>query len=83
MGRNELELDYKGVTTLEDLETGEKVKPDSQKARDDYRLRLDQFLSSIKTGLHERNIFYRLLKMNEPIDTTLRDFLNQRNKLKV
>ena len=78
-----MELDYKGVTTLEDLETGEKVKLDSQKARDNYKQRLDQFLGNIKTSLHERNIFYRLLKMNEPIDTTLRDFLNQRNKLKV
>jgi uncharacterized protein (DUF58 family) len=79
---NELSLDYKGFTTFEDLETGQTVRVDAQSAKELYQQRLNAQLSAIKTALHEKNIFYSLLKMNEPIDTALRDFLNQRNKLK-
>lgn len=81
MAENELLLDYGGYTSLEDLETGQTIKVDAQQLRDIYQQRLQHHLSTIKTNLHEKNIFYRLLKMNEPIDTALRDFLNQRNKL--
>jgi uncharacterized protein (DUF58 family) len=83
MGENELELDYKGYTTLEDLETNQTIKIDPARAKNIYKRNLDQYLSGIRTELLDRNIFYKLLKMNEPLDTTLRDFLNQRNKLKV
>ena len=79
---NELSLDYKGFTTFEDLETGQTVKVDAQAAKVLYQQRLNAQLSAIKTSLHEKNIFYSLLKMNEPIDTALRDFLNQRHKLR-
>lgn len=81
MAENELALDYGGYTSLEDLETGQTIKVDAQQLREVYQQRLQRHLSTVKTNLHEKNIFYRLLKMNEPIDTALRDFLNQRNKL--
>jgi len=82
MAGNELELDYQGYSTLEDLETGQTIKVDAKTIKEAYQQRLKVHLDNIKTQLHEKNIFYRLLKMNEPIDTALRDFLNQRNKLK-
>jgi uncharacterized protein (DUF58 family) len=83
MAGNEIELDYKGYTTLKDLETGHTIKIDPKQARDSYKQKLEEYLSSLKNQLLDKNIFYRLLKMNDPIDVTLRDFLNQRNKLKV
>jgi uncharacterized protein (DUF58 family) len=83
MAGNEIELDYKGYTTLKDLETGHTIKIDPKQARDSYKQKLEEYLSSLKNQLLDKNIFYRLLKMNDPIDLTLRDFLNQRNKLKV
>lgn len=82
MAENELELDYKEFTTLEDLETHETIKIDPQKSKKVYKQQLNEYLLNIRTELLNKNIFYRLMSMSEPIDTALRDFLNQRNKLK-
>ncbi len=83
MGKNELELDYKGYTTLEDLETGETIRIDSQQARKAYQEKLDNYLKAIRTNLLDRQISYRLISLDQPLDQALRDFLIRRNKLKV
>ncbi len=83
IAQNEMELNYKGFTTLEDLETKQTIKIEPQQQNKVYKQRLAEYLATIRTQLLDKNIFYRLIKMNEPIDTSLRDFLNQRNKLKV
>jgi uncharacterized protein (DUF58 family) len=82
IGNNELELDYKGYSAVEDLETGQVIRMDPQRAKAVYQQSLQQHLSAVRTGLLEKNIYYRLMNMNEPIDTALRDFLTQRNQLK-
>ncbi len=82
MAENEMQLDFGGYNILEDLETGQTVKIDPKQAKQEYKARLSKHLSNIRRQLLEKNIFYRMIKMNEPLDTTLRDFLNQRNKLK-
>ena len=82
LAENEMELDYGGYTILQDLETRKTVKIDPQKARDEYKQKLKDHLSGIRRQLLEKNIFYRLVKMNDPVDTVLRDFLNQRNKVR-
>jgi uncharacterized protein (DUF58 family) len=83
LASNEVDLDYKGYTTLEDLETGETIQVDVAQMQKTYKERLQQFLSVIKTQLLDKGIYYKLMKMNNPLDEGLRDFLNQRNKLKV
>lgn len=82
MAENEMDLKYGDFTILEDLETGQVVKIDPTQATLLYKQRLNEYLADVRRQLLEKNIFYRLLKMNEPIGTVLRDFLNQRNKLK-
>lgn len=82
LAENEMELAYGDFTILQDLESGQTVKIDPKQAKQDYKVRLNEYLSNIRLQLLEKNIFYRLVKMNEPLDATLRDFLNQRNKLK-
>ena len=82
MAENELELNYPGFTTLQDLETGQRINTDAKQTKKDYKQTLDNYLSGIRIRLLNKNIFYRLMKMNEPIDMALRDFLNQHNKLK-
>ena len=82
IGRNELELDYKGYTAVEDLETGQIIKIDPQQANKMYQQKLQTYLSTVKNGLLQKNIFYRLLQMNEPLATALRDFINLRNRSK-
>lgn len=80
LGRNELELDFAGYSTLEDLETGQTIQINATQAQKTYKQKLDERLSQIKTQLLDRNIFYRLISMNQPLDLALRDFLNQRNR---
>jgi uncharacterized protein (DUF58 family) len=82
LAENEMELNYGEYTILEDLETHKSIKIDPQQAKESYKRRLHEHLAHIRMQLLEKNIFYRLIKMNEPVDTALRDFLNQRNKLK-
>jgi hypothetical protein len=79
MGNNELELNYKGTVTLEDLETGQRVQVDSQKVRKEYKTQLEQHLNKIKTQMLDLEISYDLFSMGEPLDRALNDFLVRRN----
>lgn len=82
MGRNELDLDFKGYSALEDLETGETVKIDFKASKKTYQDKLEKHLTSLRMKMLDRQIYYRLITMDEPMDQVLRDFLNQRNKLR-
>jgi uncharacterized protein (DUF58 family) len=82
MANNEIELDYKGYNSLQDLETGELINIDTTKEVALYKESLEKYLANIRTELLNRNIFYRMVNMQQPLDQVLKDFLNQRNKLK-
>ena len=82
MSKNELELDFKGYTSFEDLETGQTVQIDQAAARKTYRQQLALHLEQMRIKLLDRHIFYRMLTTDQPLDQALRDFLNQRNKLR-
>ncbi len=83
MGKNELELDFKGYSELEDLETSETIKIDVKTAKNMYQEKLEKHLNSLKMKLLDRHIFYRVISMAEPLDQALRDFLNQRSKQRI
>jgi uncharacterized protein (DUF58 family) len=78
MGHNEMELDYAGYTTLEDLETGASIQVDADKAKKAYKEQLDEHLKKVKDEVLNRRMYYRLLTMDEPVDAALRDFLHAR-----
>ncbi len=80
LGKNELDLDYKGYSTFEDLETGERIQIDSNQVHKIYKERLQEYLSKLRSQLLSKGIFYRMISMEQPLDQALRDFLNQRNK---
>ncbi len=82
MGKNEMELDYKGFATLEDFETGKTIRIDTAESKKAYKEKLNEFLARARMQLLDRNISYRLLTMDQPLNEALRDFLNQRNKVK-
>lgn len=82
MGSNELELNYQGFTALQDLETGQTISINTTADKTLYKQRLADYLSAIRNKLLGENIFYRMLNMQQPVDESLRDFLNQRTKLK-
>ncbi|WP_246862734.1 DUF58 domain-containing protein [Pedobacter sp. KBS0701] len=83
LSRNELNLDFKGYTTFEDLETGETIQIDQTKARTNYQNKLNAYLEEARIKLLDRRIFYRTIITDEPLDQALRDFLKQRSKLKI
>lgn len=81
LGKNELEFNYKGAFTFEDLETGAKLEIDAEKARTQY---LESFQNSIKTTkevLLFNAISYQLLRMDEPLGEALQLLLKKRNNL--
>lgn len=82
LGRNEKELDYKGYTTFEDLETGETIQLDQSKARLAYQEKLATYLEETRMRLLDRKIHYQPIGMDQSLDQALRDFLKQRNKLR-
>jgi uncharacterized protein (DUF58 family) len=83
MSRNELELNFKGYTNFEDLETGETVQIDQTAIRKIYLDSLNTYLEKVKIQALNKGIYYRMLCTDEPLDQAIRDFLNQRKKLKV
>ena len=80
MARNELNLDFKGYSSFEDLETGETLQIDQATARKTYQESLKAHLENVRVKLLDRNIYYRMLCTDEPLDQALRDFLKQREK---
>jgi uncharacterized protein (DUF58 family) len=83
MSKNELELDFKGYSNFEDLETGETIQVDQGSIRKTYLANLQTYLEQVKERALDKRIFYRMLSTDEPLDLAIRDFLNQRKKLKV
>jgi uncharacterized protein (DUF58 family) len=82
MGRNELELDYKGFSALEDLETGQTIRIDPTQNKKQYTEQLEAYISRVRTEMLNKNILYRMIRMDEPIDKALTDFLKQRIKIR-
>jgi uncharacterized protein (DUF58 family) len=82
LAENELNLDFKGYTSFEDLETAQTIQIDQHKARKAYQERMTDFLASTRTAMLDKKIYYRTLSTTQPIDEALRDFLKQRSKLK-
>lgn len=80
VGRNELEMDYKGFQEVEDLETGERIPLDRAGGAGGYRQRMEEWLATTRMQLLDRKIAYRLMRMDQPVDEALRDFLKLRQK---
>jgi uncharacterized protein (DUF58 family) len=79
MGQNELDFDFKGYTTLEDLETGQTIPVNTQ-AKKQYQQTLEQHLANLRMQLLGKHIVYKMLSTAKPLDEALREFLVQRNK---
>ncbi|ALL06678.1 hypothetical protein AQ505_14935 [Pedobacter sp. PACM 27299] len=83
MSGNEMKLDFKGYTTFEDLETGKTIQIDQETARAAYQENMTHYLEQTRNKMLDRRISYHLIQTDQPLDQALRDFLNQRNKLKI
>ncbi|MEJ5994384.1 DUF58 domain-containing protein [Pedobacter sp. Du54] len=83
LARNELDLDFKGYSTFEDLETGKSIQIDQSKTRKEYKHKISQYLEETRIKMLDRRIYYRAITTDEPLDQALSSFLRQRNKLRI
>ena len=81
MGAGELDMDFGAYTTLEDLETGERLPFHPRDQAETYRLNLETHLGTLRTRLHEKRIAYHLLPLRQPPAEALRTFLRARAQM--
>ncbi|MBN9384664.1 MAG: DUF58 domain-containing protein [Chitinophagaceae bacterium] len=81
MGKNELEMDYKGYQHVQDLETGEMMPFNDILSPDGYKDRLNRWLDAVRMQLLDKQITYQLIRMDQPPGDALRGFLKQRQKI--
>jgi uncharacterized protein (DUF58 family) len=80
MGKNELEMDYKGYHRVQDLETGEQIPFNGLLASTAYKERLQAWLAGVRMQLLDKQIAYSMVRMDQSPGDALRDFLKQRQK---
>lgn len=81
LGKNEIELDYSGSFTFKDLERGATIKVDTSSQKKLYSERVKSWINRTRISLLEKAIHYHLVRMDEPIDHVLRNFLKTRKSL--
>ncbi|MCX2678988.1 DUF58 domain-containing protein [Galbibacter sp. EGI 63066] len=81
MGKSELEFDYKGSVTFQDLETGERLKVDAKTAREHYLKSLGDMVNAMKKEFLANNIGYHLFRLDTHIGEVLQLFLKKRSRM--
>lgn len=75
MGKHEMDLDYDGSFTFEDLENRAQLKVDTTIQQGHYVEKLKKWIQKSRMWMLEKQISYHLVLMNDPFEKTLRDFL--------
>ncbi|MFN4763018.1 DUF58 domain-containing protein [Gillisia sp. Q332] len=81
MGKNELEFDYAGTLTFEDLETGAKMKVDAKEAKSAYLKSMEEMIKNTKDTLLAKGVSYQLFRLDQHLGEALQLFLKKRNNL--
>jgi uncharacterized protein (DUF58 family) len=81
MGRRETDLEYPGSFTFEDLETGQQLTVDSRIQQKNYASEVKKWIQNSRDWMLEKQISYHLIRMDEPIENVLRNFLSVRKTL--
>lgn len=76
----EVDLSFKKGAEFVDMETGETVVVDPRAIADDYRKVFGEFLEGYRKPCAEMNVDYRMVKTNEPFDTFVRAYLEERKR---
>lgn len=76
--RADVDFDYRGPTTFEELETGRRLELDADAARATYLERLQRESADLRAGFAEARVDYARLTLDQPVDLALRQYLAQR-----
>lgn len=82
LGKNELDFDYKGSFTFEDLETGTRLKVDAKEARKIYLQNVKETTEKTKDFLYQNNIDYHLFRLDNPINEAIQFFIDKRTRMR-
>ena len=72
---------FKKACELRDLETGERLAVNPRGLADDYRKVFGAFLEQYQKACAGMNIDYRLVRTNQPLETFVRAYLEERRRL--
>jgi len=81
MDRAELDLPFRDVVRLVDMETGGSLQVDPRYVRDCYRQEVAGFIDRYRRDCGERNIEYVHVTTDTPYDVMLLNYLARRSKL--
>jgi len=77
----EIDLSFKKGAQFEDMETKESITVDPRALAPDYQRVFAEFMEKYRKGCASMNIDYRLARTNEPVDTFVRAYLQERRRL--
>ncbi len=80
MGTSELNMDFGNIASVRDLETGEIIDYGGADAAAKAAVLLDAYITDTRNRILEKNISYRLLPIDQPLNEAITDFLKQRQK---
>ena len=81
MGSAEMDFNYGSNITFEDLETGARVKVDTEKSKTEYLAALESRLKKVKDELLSNGIDHYVFRMDAHLGEALQLFLKQRKRL--
>ncbi len=81
MDPSEVELPFKRILSLVDMETGERLQVDPRFVKDAYQQEIAAFIDRYRRECSERNIEYALTQTDVPYDRMLLNYLASRRAL--
>lgn len=81
MGTREIDLDFDGSFTFQDLETTAAVRVDTALVRNQYTKRVADWMSKSRLWMFEKQINYQLVRLSDSFEKSLRDFLTVRKTI--
>jgi hypothetical protein len=81
IGRAELDFDYQGTVSFEELETGRRVEVETAAARAPYLAALERELRDVQHALQELPADYARFPLDQPLDDALRRYLMGRARI--
>ena len=77
----EIDISFKKACELTDLETGERLAVNPRGLADEYRKVFGAFLEQYQKACSGMNIDYRLVRTDQPIESFVRAYLEERRRL--
>ena len=81
MGGHEMDFEYTGNVTFEDLETGTRLKVNAADVKKQYLRSLDEMMRKTKDLLLANDISYHLFRLDDHMGEALQLFLKKRSNL--